>query len=84
MFKNDDIFLQVRKGKTLARLVNLVEDRDLLTPHHVHGIIRDRTIPVCNPLGSRHDLEIQETIKCIFSKREIVPKVKIPTGKTRV
>ena len=32
-----------------------------------------------------HDLEIQETMeKCIFSKGEIVPKVKTPTGKTRV
>ena len=69
MFKNDDIFVQVRKGKTLARLVNLVEDRDLLTPHHVHGIIRERTIPVCNTLGSRYDLEIQETRKNVFSPK---------------
>ena len=61
MINNNYIFMQVRKGKRLARLVNLeicggdqAEDRDTLTLYHVHGMIRERTIPVSNPLGSGH------------------------------
>ena len=76
MFDKMDIFVQVRKGKTLAKLVNMempgwdrAEDRDLLTPHHVRGKIRDRTIRAGNPLGSCHKpwpRDSRNNEKCIF------------------
>ena len=60
------------------------KDRDLLTPNHVPGIIKDRKIPASNPQGSRHKSwtgNSGNNEKCILSKREIVSKVKTLQGK---